>query len=452
MRYLAILFILVSYPALVHLLKTNPRHRHWAYFFIGMLPFVVHVWNLDAALISWPTWPGYAKGTIVTLVDTLALAIITTQRHPKGMPPLIGWFALYMAAVAISIPFANLSMPAFFYFFQLLRIAVVIMAVAKIAADPRALLWLGMGMAGGMIYEFFVTADQKLKGVFQAAGTMAHQNQLGMMAQFVALPLLGMLLAGYRSRVLMLGVAASLAVVVFGASRATIGFLGIGVALLLVLSLGRRSTPQKKRMIGFAVVAMMVASPFLLQSLSKRAAQQVEHQSGAYDERAAFERAANMMWQDHPMGVGANNYVVIANGHGYSLRAGVAWSGASLSTSVHNTYLLVAAETGWTGLITYVTMIAVFIIAGWRCAFANRRDPRGEIALGATMAMAMMALQSRYEWITVTYQVQYMIAMSMGIISGLIRVRVLERKGQAAKKRAAAAPGAIDSAGDTVVA
>jgi O-antigen ligase len=448
MRYLAIAFVLLSYPALVHLLRTNPRWRYWAYFALGLLPFIVHVVDLDSAIVNWAAWPGYAKGMVITVEDTLALAIITTQRNPRGLPPLIGFLALYIAAVTLSIALAGVPMAAAFYVFQLLRFAVIMIAIAKIAADPKGLQWVAMGLAAGMIWEGIITTEQKLSGVFQAPGTMAHPNQLGMMAHFVVLPLLGMLLAGSRSRVLMLGVACSLLVIVLGASRATIGFVGLGVAVVLLLSLRRRVTPHKKRMFAFAAAAMVVATPFLLHSLNNRMQQQYEHQSD-YDEREAFERAANMMWNDYPMGVGANNYVVVANGQGYSARAGVAWAGGSRGTNVHNTYLLVAAETGWAGLVTYVLFLGACIVAGWKFAFGNRSDPRGDIVLGSTIALVMMAIHSKYEWITVTYHVQYVIAISVGIISGLIRVRVLERR-QAQRARAEERSTAHTPAGEVI--
>jgi O-antigen ligase len=437
MHYLAIAFVLLSYPGLVYLLKTYPRWRHWAYFFIGILPFVVHVWQLEAALVNWAAWPGYAKGIVMTVEVTLALAIITTQRRPGGVPPLVGWLVLYMLAVAFSITQAGVWMAASFYLFQLLCFAVIMIAVAKIAADPRALQWLGTGLACGMIYEAVVTIDQRLHGAFQAPGTMAHPNQLGMMVHVAILPIIGMLLAGHRSRVLMLGVASAFVVIVLGASRATIGFVALGVALVLLMSLVRHSTPHKKRMIGFAAAALVVATPFLLRAVSERLAQQQERDNGGYDERAAFERAAKAMWNDHPLGVGANNYVVVANGQGYSARAGVTWVGGSRATNVHNTYLLIGAETGWAGLVTYIAMIGAAILAGLRFAFGQRRDPRGDIALGSAIGIAMVGLHSQYEWISVTYQVQYVIAISFGVISGLVRLRALERK-RASRDRAAA--------------
>lgn len=450
MRYLAIVFVLLSYPLLVQFLRTQKQHRHWAYFFLGMFPFVVHTWQLDAALYNLAGWPGFAKGVTITAEDTLALAILTTHRQPRRSLPLMGFVWLYIAAVAMSLANSPSVTISFCYVFQLLRFAVIAAAVATIVSDRRALLWLAMGLASGMIYEALITLDQKLQGAFQATGNMAHQNQLGMMAHFVILPLLGMLLSGYRSRILMLGVAASLVVIVCGASRGAMGFAGLGVAVLVVLSMRRRSTPYKKKIIGLAVVAMLVATPFLLHSFGNRMRQQQEHSAGStYDERAAFERAAEMMWKDYPWGVGANYYVVIANGQGYQERGGVTWAGGSRGTSVHNTYLLVAAETGWPGLITYGAMLAAIVFTGWRFAFSSRNDPRGDVVLGCTVAVAMMAIHARYEWITLTYQVQYVMAISLGIISGFVRLRALERQ-QA--RRSAAPPAAGEPAAGQAIA
>ena len=97
----------------------------------------------------------------------------------------------------------------------------------------------------------------------------------------------------------------------------------------------------------------------------------------------AFERAAKSMWRDHPMGVGANQYVVVANSEGYSARAGVIWNWASRSANVHNMYLLAAAETGWPGFLTFIALLLIPTIRGLVFAFRNRCGPRGEIVLGA---------------------------------------------------------------------
>src|SRR3546814_16821077 len=71
-------------------LRSYPRQRKWAYLGVGLLPFVVSALNLDAALISWAGWPGYAKGIVLSLLDTLALAILVTSAGPFRKLPLAG--------------------------------------------------------------------------------------------------------------------------------------------------------------------------------------------------------------------------------------------------------------------------------------------------------------------------------------------------------------------------
>src|SRR3546814_19963544 len=79
MRIVGILLVLLSIPAFIAWLRSYPRQRKWAYLGVGLLPFVVSALNLDAALISWAGWPGYAKGIVLSLLDTLALAILVTS-------------------------------------------------------------------------------------------------------------------------------------------------------------------------------------------------------------------------------------------------------------------------------------------------------------------------------------------------------------------------------------
>jgi O-antigen ligase len=425
MRVIGIILVVLSLPALIGWLKSNPAHHKWAWAAIGVLPFTINAINLDAALISWAGWTGYAKGLVVTLLDTLALAIIATSRSPLRRLPFLGLFLAYIGSVALSLALSSVPMSSAFYLFQLVRVLIVFVAVAAVAPRPQAVRWIAFGLAAGAIFQAVATVSQRAGGVFQASGTMGHQNLLGMMLHFVLLPLLALLLAGERSKLAMAGVAAALLAIALGASRGSIGFSGIGIVALVALSLLRRPTLHKWKMTGFAAVALAVTSPLMLQGLDRRFDQLAEQ--GGYDERAALERAARAIWADHPFGVGANQYVVVANANGYSERAGVVATYGSRSAKVHDTYLLVAAETGWLGLLTLVTLLSVSIAKGLSFAFRNRRDYRGEIVLGATLAVMVTATHSFYEWVFVSYQAQYVFAIALGIIAGMIRQRRRER-------------------------
>ncbi|MEH6757961.1 MAG: O-antigen ligase family protein [Parasphingorhabdus sp.] len=426
MRYVGIVLIFLSIPVLIGWLRTYPAHRKWAYFAIGALPFTISWINLDASLINWPAWTGYAKGIVITLIDTLALAIILTSRTPWRGLPFLGLFLAYLFAVTLSIAFSNLPMSSSFYVFQIARVLLVFVAVASIMSDPKAIRWLAWGLAVGAIVQGIATVDQRLSGALQASGTMGHQNLLGLMLHFVTFPLLALSLAGEKSKIIILGVLASLIAVALGASRGAVGFAAMGLVGLFVLSMAKRMTAHKWKMVGLAVVSLAVIAPLTISTLDRRFGDQ-PIDTGPDGEREAFERAAKAMWADHPMGVGANQYVVTANSGGYSERAGVIWNYASRSAKVHNMYLLTAAETGWFGLITLASLIGWAIMRGLAFSFAHRRDPRGDLVLGAVVAIAVTAAHGFYEWVFLLYHAQYLFAISLGIIAGVIRLAKREK-------------------------
>lgn len=439
MRIVGILLVLLSIPTFVALLRTYPRQRKWAYLGVGLLPFVVSALNLDAALINWAGWPGYAKGIVLSLLDTLAMAILVTSSAPFRKLPLAGIFVFYFLAAMLSVAMSTLPMSSAFYVFQLVRVFLVFAAVASFAGQPGAVRWLCFGLALGATFQAVMTIDQRMSGAVQAAGTMGHQNLLGLMLHFVTLPLLALLLAGERSKLIMTGVVAALLAVALGASRGAIGFVAIGLALLFLLSLVRRSTPHKWKITGLAVLAMAVVVPITISSFHERFASRPIY-DGPDGERLAFERAAKAMWNDHPLGVGANQYVVTANSDGYSERAGVTWSYASRSTNVHNMYLLTGAELGWIGLASLVLLFAWPVLRGLSFAFRHRKDPRGDVVLGASIAIFVTALHGIVEWIFVTGHAQYVFAISMGIIAGNIREHRRDFVTKARAKRRRAAP------------
>lgn len=427
MRFVGLFIILLSFPIFVSFLKSNPEKRVWAYFAIGLMPFTMGWLNLDAALVDYAGWPGHTKGAIITILDSLALAIIVTSGAPLKRLPLLGVMLGYLIASVVSMAFSDQPVTSSFYAFQWGRVVVLFVAVAAIMRDPRAIHWLGYGLAVGAIFQGVVAIGQRLTGVVQATGTMGHQNLLGFMLHFVTLPLLALLLAGKMHKLNILGVVFALMCVALGASRGTVGFAAIGMITLLLLSLARKMTSHKLKILGLAVLAFAIVAPLALSTLERRFGD-LPVATGLDSERQAFERAAVNMWADHPMGVGANQYVLVANAEGYSARAGVIWNFGSRSAHVHHFYLLTAAETGWFGLLAVISLFLWVILRGLAFAFTNRRDARADVVLGATVAVFVGSLHSFYEWIFVSYQVQYVFAISLGVTAGIIRQANAEKR------------------------
>lgn len=433
MRFVALAVLIFAVPVLMMLLRQNPRYRRYLYFLIGFLPFVINAWNLDAAIISWPLWQGQTKGLILSLLDSLALAIVITSRRSPWTFPFVGIGIAYLLTAVVSMAFAANPQASFFYVWQLGTMILLMMAVTIVCLDENGPRIIIAGLVCGITLQAGFAISQKLSGVIQASGTLGHQNLLGMITHFVLFPSLAMLLASNKSRLPLIGVAAAMIVVAFGASRATIGLAGAGVVLLIGLSMIRKPSARKTKAAVAGMLALAVATPVAWSSLESRYA--VQSVDGSSEEREAFERAAKMILDDYPMGVGANQYVVVANTQGYSERAGVIWNYSSRAAKVHNAYLLVAAETGYLGLLAFMVFMFVPIIMAFRFAWKRRGDPRGELALGIGVAMTIVSLHCLYEWVLVTSLVQYMIAINLGMLGGMMlqrkaekRAAILERK------------------------
>lgn len=416
MKWVFLAFLVVFTPLLAGWLRGNRRLAPIVWASLGFLPFVVGPWNLYIAPISWSGWPGFVKGMEVSLLDAVAIAVYASMPGKRRLRLKLPFLA-YIAAVLLSTLQANVPMPALFYAWQLARMFLLFAAVAAACRDERAPFAILTGLVLGLGYQATLATLAFVGGATQTGGSFGHQNLLGLVSHMVVFPTLALLLSGKRSWVTVLGPIAGMTVAIFTASRATIGLAGAGLVGLFALSLVRKPTSQKSGMAVLGLFVLAAATPLAMGSLEKRFA--AAPLSSDYDERAAFERASSMMIADHPLGVGANQYVSVANVGGYYARGGVVAAYGSRSAHVHNVYLLILAETGFPGFLAFLAMLIAPIVLALRCAFRYRDDRRGELMLGLGFSLIVVGLHSFYEWIFVTFNVQHVFAITIGLIVGV---------------------------------
>jgi O-antigen ligase len=416
-KWAVLAITLAAVGPLAEWLRRNPRETPKIWMLMGFLPFGISYFHLYMAAVSWAEWPGYVKGAEISIMDLLALALYLSQPSPRPALPFRLSMALYFLAVLLSAFQTSVPLAALFDAWQLARMFLVYAVVAKACADERVVPAILTGMTIGLSMEACVTMWQRFgMGVLQTPGTMDHQNFLGLMSHFVTFPWVALLLAGERGWRPVVGPLAGLVVAAMTVSRGTVGLVGGGYVGLFGLSAMRRWTPRKALLLAAGIAVACLLTPIVLSSFDKRFSVQ---QADDYDERAAFEKAAGMIVMDHPMGIGANNYVVIANTGGYNSRAGVAWVIGSDSANVHNIYYLVTAETGYVGLVTFVIMLLQPLMVAFRCSWRNRGDRRGDLLLGLGMSLLVVYIHSYFEWIFITFSAQYMFALDVGLVAGL---------------------------------
>jgi hypothetical protein len=419
-KWAALAFLLGAAIALAGWLRSNPRELPNMGVVMGFLPFIIGPLHFYMAIVSWSEWPGYVKGIEFSVLDACALSLFIAlpRRHHKT--PFRIPMAIYFIASLFSVLQSAAPMASLFYCWQLLRVYCTFYVVARACLIQYFTLNVLKGLAAGLILEAFVAAFERfILGDVQASGTEAHQNTLGLISHLIVFPMFALLLAKKTGWLPMVTVLAAVVVEIATTSRATLGLAVLGYLVLFLASALREWTRRKTMIICVASVLAVAMSPLVILSFNSRFAAETGLNPD-YDERAAFEKAASMMLEDHPLGVGVNEYVVAVNTYGYNNRAGVVPVASSLGANVHNVYKLVAAESGYFGLSAFLILLSysfyVAISCGWRCA---ARDQRGDLLLGIATGFIVFCLHCRYEWVFVTFQLQYVYAIDLGLVAGI---------------------------------
>ena len=436
MKWLFLLMILLAAPGIGAWLKTGPRGAPWIWGLLGFLPFVIGPWHLFVAPYSTPGWPGYAKGWEVSLLDAVAVGILLGARGRWPRVPLLIPLLAYILAVTIAMYQAQFGKLAFSYVFQLLRVLVVFLAVARVAVSERAEKAVLTGLVAGLAVQAAYAIVDRAGGALQTGGSLGHQNLLGFVSHLVLMPAFAMFLAGRWPRVATVGLLSGVICVILTASRATIAFSGIGFALTLLISIAVRFTGRKLMLGGVAVLLVAASFPVAQSALDRRFQVQRSTFFTEDKEREAFAVAARAMISANPMGVGPNHYVVVANTQGYSARAGVSWATGSRSTNVHNSYLLVAAETGYFGLVTLLALLGSAIWLALSTAIRFRRQSGCEVLIGVGCGILAMSIHGLFEWMFVVAPTQYVLAALLGIITAIRSRYIRAAKREPVKHRA----------------
>ena len=417
MRWVGVAIVILSIPIFAALIGRDRSKRDLAIMAIGLMTFMTGQWTPSVALYVWPLWFGTSKGIFISLIHSLAIALLATRPPGRYRIPFLPIMILYLATVCLSLAAAPNKVATVFSIIQLVQAMVVFVAVASELHRPSAIRALLIGLSAGLMFQAAYVIRLKLAGVVQAAGTMDHQNILGLMVELSLLPLIASVLEGERSKIIYAGILAGAICIAGSGSRGAMGFFALSLILLILLSLLRRASMRKWQITALGVLASLAIVPFGFATLKERFGD-----SGfSTDERArmVLELAASDMARDHPIGVGANNFVTAANTAGYIEGAGGQLTQATRQHPTHNAYLLARAETGWFGQIFLILFLSTLIYTSLATAFRYRQLPLSGIALGCAAAVFSVALHSMFEYALHRSDVQTLLFIIASLIAGL---------------------------------
>lgn len=418
MKWAALAIMLMAIYPLSLWLRRNPSKALWAWVLLGLMPFLITVAHLVMAAILVDNPNIYhTQGVEFSALDALVIALYFGSRQERYRLPFRIEMILYFTAVACSAFQSFSPRISLYYSWQLLRMFLIYVVVARACVDLRVVKAILLGMAIGLCFQAPVSLGERFGlGMVQAIGTFDHQNILGVVSHCVVFPFFAAFLEGFWGFLPALVIVSGLAVQILTGSRGTIGLAAIGyVETFLVLAFGRFS-PRKLSILGVAIVGLFVFVPVAVSSIEHRGTAEIV---GSDEARGSLERAASMMLEDHPWGVGANTYIQSANMGGYNSAAHVDFE--SWAVFVHNSYWLVAVETGYFGLITFVLMLLRPTFVAFVSGFQNRKDQRGQLLLGLGVALFTVQVHGLFEWILMKSIPQYMLAIEFGMVAGLAR-------------------------------
>ena len=413
MKWLGLTLALAAVLPVYFWLRRNPRYAPWIWTTIGFLPFVLETCHLYMAAIAWSGWSGFVKGAEFSVIDALVLALyFTLPKSTRALPfrlPMI----LYFGTVLLSAAQSEMPEVVFFYCWQLARMFLIYMVVARACADPRVAPAILKGVAIGIIMEAGIVIWQRFAlGMLQTPGNLDHQNMVGMMSLFAVFPFFALALAGRGGMFPLLVSAAALIAQVFTVSRATIGIAAFGYAILFVISALQRWTSRKALILAAGVAAVMVLAPLVMSSIERRGDLQIEDSDAS---RTALTDEAINIIADHPLGIGADQYVSFAQHNGYR-QPTVNWG-----VMVHDVYLLVGAETGYLGLSAFVVFLLTPLVTAFRTGWCNRGSLAGDLLLGIGVALLTVYIQGLVEFEFLEALPQYAFAMEVGVVAGLVQ-------------------------------
>lgn len=420
MKWLIFAAGLASIFPLALWMRGDPRKLQLVWLAIGALPFVWGAFpKRKIVLAGDPEWLGFTQGFDVSAIDLIVLAaFIALPRSRDATLPFKLSFTFYISAVLLSALQAPEPTASLAFTWQVLRIFMVFTIVARACANPHLATSLLKGIAIGICLLGVVVGWQRFVVHYvQAPGTFASQNMLGLAMHFAIYPFFALLLAGDKGWQTIAVPIIGVMIVIFTTSRASLGLAVAGLSLLFALSMLRKWTPRMTRMLVAAIFTLAVLSPVAYRQFSYRFySDEAEVSDGG---RSNLNNAAQMILMDHPMGIGANNYVFVATTQGYSERANVHYQNSNAYP--HNIYWATAAEVGWIGIAALVILLLRPLLLALLYSWRNRKDPRGDLLLGLATSLIIVYTHSYFENDLLRDQIQYLFAINLGLIAGLIQ-------------------------------
>ncbi len=380
--------------------------------------------------IDW--YRGATKGFELDLMDVLSIALLLSNelkhdRNWKRIAPGALLYLFYVGLSALSIINAPEKVYTLMAVWRFGKAALVYVAAFQFLQEEEDLLVFLRALSFTLIVQMFVVLKMKYKDhVFQVMGWFEHQNALAMWAYMCGLALLATAMGDASkkdTRLFMVAYAACGVIVQSALSRASLVAFGLSTAVVFVMSLADRVTLKRVRIMATIVVCGAIGVMIALPTLMMRFGEERNEQSS--DLRVMLNTAAADMLRDHPIGVGWNNFVIMANApytYGDVIDDWTRSRGFNLDPDeVHpqpeSHYWLIRAENGWPGIIGYFLFITVTGVWCARGIWMYKRTIVGAFLIGVLAGLVTTYIHSNVERVLTQTKNLYTWLIFLGFIA-----------------------------------
>ncbi|NOZ01470.1 MAG: O-antigen ligase family protein [Deltaproteobacteria bacterium] len=385
--------------------------------------------------MSMETYRGPDRGFEITAIELIAMALgisllVKKTRQIKWIPYNTFFMLLYFLVALYSIRSAPEPLLSWFTVFKLIRSWLLYWTVVNCIRTgvPMRAVWRGLiAVAALMVFEGL--QQKYLGGLYRVSATFDHSNTLAMYLNMLSALMLAFGLAdrslnSWRTAVTLVAALGLLLTTVMTFSRAgmALGF----VCALGVLVFTNVRTRSKRVFVAtmFAFAGLVFGGAMVGPSIVDRFMEAPAASEGAREE---FNKAARLMLEDNPMGVGVNQFSHVLDIHHKYRKHFKIMAGEKHAGVCHHVYWLTAAELGWPGIIAFALVLIRF---AWRAFIYSWRTPGRDGALQAALFLSMVATYASgfFEWVFRITPLFFTFLILAGISVGLSEVEKQRRR------------------------
>lgn len=383
--------LFVGVPLLKTALARDPRARALAITFVCFDLFnPMHI-----NVISQENYRGDSRGIEITTVDLVLLAIRLALPRTRAKPATRHVFVRSFFYLCVLLSFKDTPdvLKSTFSLWKLTRMYFAFDTMALAFLDVQLVAAATRGLAFGVLWQGWLVLWQKyVQHAVRTMGSMPHPNSLAMIVNLIAPTAFALWLSGRARPYAPLVVGCAGISTIASLSRGGMMMFVLATVLGAIIAFARGFEAHKLKIIGTLFFAAVLVLARSIDTIIERFTTAPKESEQA---RILFNRAAKMMADEHPFGVGINMYSYVLDHGGYADRLNI--EPGDRNGIAHHIYWLTAAELGYIGAIAYVLVVASVMISTIRLAM--RGGLRGDLGVGFTLGLTTMTLQGTAEWI-----------------------------------------------------